>query len=96
MQLVRNVGRKFAARLFMHAQLVGQAAPPSPGGGTTGTPPPSSLAQLFKQFDQHYQAAIAALKKGDLTGYASEMQQADMIAQQISSREASPAPTPSP
>ena len=77
------------------AQLVGQAPPPTKPGG----PPPAggtTLADLVKQFDQHYQAAIAALKTGDLAGYASEMQQADKIAQQIAAQGGSPSPSPGP
>ena len=51
---------------------------------------------LVKQFDQHYQAAIAALRKGDLAGYAAEMEQADKLAQQIVAQSPTPAPTHSP
>lgn len=76
------------------AQLLGQQ-PPS----TTTTPPPtvgaSKLQQLASQLEQHYNAAQADLRNGDLAGYASEMQQVDQLAQQIAGG-SSPSPTPSP
>jgi uncharacterized protein len=85
-------------------QLLGQAPPPT-GGTTSGSSPPPSggtsaqVAQLAQQALQHYNAAQAALKNGDLAGYASEMAQVSQLLQQIgqaSSASPSPAPSPSP
>jgi uncharacterized membrane protein (UPF0182 family) len=78
------------------AQLLGQAPPTSTTTTTPPPPPVGTLAKLLQQFDQDYQAAQAALKKGDLAGYASNMQQADQVAQQIAQQSASPQPTPAP
>jgi uncharacterized membrane protein (UPF0182 family) len=92
-------------------QLVGQA--PQPPSTTTPTPPsttppPTSgggtsqqVASLVLQANQHYQAAQAALRNGDLGLYQSEIQQVGSLLQQISqltggSPAASPSPSPHP
>jgi uncharacterized membrane protein (UPF0182 family) len=65
-------------------QLVGTSTP-------TTTPPPTTLTpaqiaqieSLVSQANQHYAAAYAALKIGDLTTFASEMQKVGQILQQL-------------
>ena len=67
-------------------QLVG-AAPPS----TSNQPPPATytaaqvaqIQNLVAQANQHYNAAYDALKRGDLTTYASEMTQVGIILKQL-------------
>ncbi|HKC19829.1 MAG TPA: UPF0182 family protein, partial [Candidatus Dormibacteraeota bacterium] len=87
-------------------QLVGQAPPPV----NTGTPPSTYTAaqvaqiqSLVDQANEHYKAAYAALAKGDLTTFATEMQTVGQILQQLQSLSgasstppASGSPTPSP
>jgi uncharacterized membrane protein (UPF0182 family) len=69
--------------------------------GTTGPsgPPSGTVAGLIAQANQHYQAAQADLKQGNLAGYASEVQQIGAILAQLQALEgssgASPAPSPS-
>jgi uncharacterized membrane protein (UPF0182 family) len=80
------------------AALVGSAPPTTPGG-----PPPggTSVASLIAQANEHYARGQDYLKKGDLAGYASEMQQVGQILEQLSrltgtQPSASPKPTPTP
>jgi uncharacterized membrane protein (UPF0182 family) len=77
-------------------QLLGQA-PPSPSTTAPAAPaqPSSRIQQLAAQLLQHYNAAQADLRKGDLAGYASEMAQVAQLAQQIGGT-SSPGPTPGP
>lgn len=79
------------------AQLLGQAPPTA--STTTSPPPPaigsSKLQQLAADLVKHYDAAQADLKKGDLAGYAAEMQQVNADAAQIAGQ-TSPSPVPSP
>jgi len=71
-------------------QLVGASTGQPP---PTNNPPPSTLTpaqlaqveDLVNQANQHYQAAYAALKAGDLTTFASEMQKVGQILQQLQS-----------
>ena len=86
-------------------QLVGTASGQPP---PTNNPPPAItpavLAQiqtLVTQANLHYQAAYAALKIGDFTTFASEMQQVGQILQQLQtltggSSGTKPSPSPSP
>src|SRR6266850_1174767 len=89
-------------------QLVGTATAPPP----TTNPPPTTLtpaqvaqiADLVTQANQHYAAAYAALKAGDLTTFANEMAIVGKLLQQLqqltgttaTSPSPSPRPTPSP
>lgn len=83
-------------------QLVGGnvPAPPAPGQPPPPSPPPGASAtvqQLAQQALQHYNAAQADLRSGDLAGYASEMNQVGALLQQIASLTgASPSPSPTP
>ena len=86
-------------------QLVGAAPPP-----TSNQPPPSTytaqqvaqIQSLVAQANQHYNAAYDALKRGDLTTYASEMTQVGAILKQLqaltggSNAPATASPSPSP
>jgi uncharacterized protein len=82
-------------------QLVGTSTP-------TITPPPTTLTpaqiaqieSLVSQANQHYAAAYAALKIGDLTTFASEMQKVGQLLQQLQQitgtipASTTPSPTP--
>ena len=86
-------------------QLVGAAPPP-----TSNQPPPSTytaqqvaqIQSLVAQANQHYNAAYDALKRGDLTTYASEMTQVGAILKQLQALTGGPntpataSPSPSP
>ena len=68
-------------------QLVGQSTTPPP---TNNSPPPvvtpavvAQISDLVAQANQHYAAAYAALKAGDLTTFANEMSQVGKILQQL-------------
>jgi uncharacterized membrane protein (UPF0182 family) len=77
------------------AASFGQQAPPPSGGG--GPPPTGSkLAQLLQQALQHFQAAQAALTRGDLAAYQREINLARQLVQQANQLAASPTPSPSP
>ena len=87
-------------------QLVGAAPPPV----TTGPPPSTYTAaqvaqiqSLIAQANEHYKAAYAALQRGDLTTFGTEMQTVGQILQQLqaisgasSAPPASGSPSPSP
>jgi uncharacterized protein len=84
------------------SQLVGQqvAGPtaPSQQTPTTTTGPSTSpqVADLTAQALQHYNAAQAALKQGDLATYANEVNQVGQLLQQIDAlQKGAPAPSPS-
>ena len=79
-------------------QLVGAAPPP-----VNNQPPPSTytaaqVAQiqlLVTQINQHYKAAYDALKRGDLTTFASEMAMVGTLLAQLQSITGAPAPSTS-
>jgi uncharacterized membrane protein (UPF0182 family) len=75
-------------------QPSGQPAPPGRvgPGGTTLAP---QVLTLTGQALQHYNAAQAALKQGDLGTYASEMNQVGQLLNQLGSAEHLPSPSPS-
>jgi uncharacterized membrane protein (UPF0182 family) len=87
-------------------QLVGTSTAPPP---TTGGTPPSTLTiaqvaqieSLVTQANQHYAAAYAALKAGDLTTFANEMATVGQLLQQLQlitgtvPTTTSPSPSPS-
>ena len=88
-------------------QLVGTATgPPQNNNPPTTALTAAQLAQvenLVTQANDHYNAAYAALKAGDLTTFANEMQQVGAILQQLqqllgstSSTGKTPTPSPSP
>jgi uncharacterized membrane protein (UPF0182 family) len=89
-------------------QLVGTATAPPPTNNppaTTLTPAQvAQLANLVTQANQHYAAAYAALKAGDLTTFANEMAKVGQLLQQLqqltgtapTSPSPSPKATPSP
>lgn len=79
-------------------QLVGTSTTPPP----SNNPPPvitpavvAQIADLVTQANQHYAAAYAALKAGDLTTFASEMTQVGTILQQLQTLTGSAKTTPS-
>ncbi len=81
--------------------LVGGAVnAPNPSGQGPAPPPPGANAtvqQLAQQALQHYNAAQADLKNGDLQGYANEMAQVSQLLQQIAQASGgAPVPSPSP
>ena len=85
-------------------QLVG-TAPPATGPPGTGTYTPAQLAQiqsLIAQANEHYQAAYAALRRGDLQTFATEMAKVGEILAQLqqitgtSSTGGGATPSPSP
>jgi uncharacterized membrane protein (UPF0182 family) len=73
--------------------------PPSGGGGGTG-PVNKQVAALLAQAVQHFQAADAALKAGDLGTYQKEIQIAQTLIEQAnalaSKSGTTPTPTPTP
>jgi uncharacterized membrane protein (UPF0182 family) len=76
--------------------LLGGSQPPTT---TTPTPGPSgspTTADLIRSANQHYQAAQAALKRGDFTTYASEINQVGQILQQLQKLQGAASPTASP
>jgi uncharacterized membrane protein (UPF0182 family) len=89
-------------------QLVGKSttAPPTTVPPTTLTAAQiQHIADLVTQANQHYAAAYAALKAGDLATFANEMAQVGKILQElqqltgttlVSTTTASPSPSPSP
>jgi uncharacterized membrane protein (UPF0182 family) len=77
------------------AALLGQATPTTPGGPTT--PPSGTVAQLIALAKTHYDAAQAALKNGDFTTYAKEIQTVGSILNQLAAlQSAGPSPSASP
>jgi hypothetical protein len=80
------------------ASFGGQTQPPPPTGG--GPPPTGSqVNQLLAQALQHFAAAEAALKQGDLATYQKEILAGEQLVAQARALEAqntaSPTPTPS-
>jgi uncharacterized membrane protein (UPF0182 family) len=76
------------------ADLLG-ANPPATTTQPSGPSAGSTVAQLIQSANQHYQAAQAALKRGDFTTYASEIQQVGQILQQLQKLQGSPSPSSS-
>jgi uncharacterized membrane protein (UPF0182 family) len=84
-------------------QLVGNAPPTSgpPGQPTTYTAAQiAQIQNLIAQANQHYAAAYAALKRGDLTTFSTEMQKVGQILAQLqqltgASTPTNPSPSPS-
>lgn len=81
------------------ADLFGGALPTTPTGATTA--PSGTVAQLIAQAKQHYDAAQAALARGDLGSYQQEINKMGAILNQLSalssagpSASASPSPSP--
>jgi len=87
-------------------QLVGTAPPPTSTGPPPSTYTAAQVAQiqsLVAQANQHYQAAYAALARGDFTTFGTEMQTVGQILQQLqtisgasSTPPAGASPSPSP
>jgi uncharacterized membrane protein (UPF0182 family) len=87
-------------------QLVGTSTAPPPTSAPPQTFTPAQIqhiADLVTQANQHYAAAYAALKVGDLTTFANEMAQVGKILQELQQvtgttavATASPSPGPSP
>ena len=82
-------------------QLVGIAPPTTQPPPSTYTPQQIAQIQgLVAQANQHYKAAYDALKRGDFTTFAAEMQKVGDILQQLQAitgvGPASPSPSPSP
>ena len=79
-------------------QLVGNAPPTTtgpPGPPTTYTAAQiAQIQSLIAQANQHYAAAYAALKRGDLTTFSTEMQKVGEILAQLQALTGSPASTP--
>jgi uncharacterized protein len=87
-------------------QLVGTAPPPTNTGPPPSTYTAAQVAQiqgLIAQANQHYQAAYAALARGDFATFGTEMQTVGQILQQLqtisgatSTTPAGASPSPSP
>ena len=77
------------------AASFGQTVTPPPSGGG-GPPPTSQVGQLLAQAQQHFAAAEAALKNGDLATYQKEIQAGIDLVNQAEQLSASPTPTPTP
>jgi uncharacterized membrane protein (UPF0182 family) len=82
-------------------QLVGTStAPPPTGGGTVPTILAPAvilqIATLVTQANQHYTAAYAALKAGDLTSFANEMATVGSLLKQLQALTGTPTPSVSP
>ena len=76
------------------ASLLGTATPTTPSG--PGGPAPSgTVAQLIAQANAHYNAAQAALRAGDFTTYAKEIQTVGSILNQLAALQAAPSTAPS-
>jgi uncharacterized protein len=79
------------------AASVGQ---PTPGPGPEPGPQPTGrVARLLAQADQHFKAAEAALRDGDLATYQAEIKEAERLVQQAleeAQKQPSPSPSPSP
>jgi uncharacterized membrane protein (UPF0182 family) len=78
--------------------LVGQGTQPVSTPTPTPSPAPggSPVANLVKQANDHYNAAQDALKRGDFSTYAQEMQTVGKILQQLQQLTGGTSPTPSP
>jgi uncharacterized protein len=87
--LSQLVGQQVAAPTGPTQQ--GQQPPPN-----TGPPISSQVSDLLAQALQHYNAAQAALKQGDLATYASEIDQVGRLLQQVDAiQKGAPAASPS-
>jgi uncharacterized membrane protein (UPF0182 family) len=92
----------YALTLDQAIQLLTGNAPPTtgpPGTGPPGTYTAAQIAQiqsLIAQANQHYAAAYAALKRGDLTTFSTEMQKVGEILAQLQRLTGAPSTTPTP
>ena len=68
--------------------------PPPSGGG--GPPPTTQVGQLLAQAQQHFAAAEAALKAGDLATYQKEIDAGIALVNEAEQAAASPSPSPTP
>jgi uncharacterized membrane protein (UPF0182 family) len=80
----------------------GPSSPATPGASATNVGPPTPLPsvtlsgtaqQLIAQADQHYQAAQAALRAGDLGTYQKEMDTVGQLLTQLQTVLGTPAPS---
>jgi uncharacterized membrane protein (UPF0182 family) len=89
------------------AQITGQqintgTSTTAPAPPVASQPPPAqagvapAVANLVTQAIQHYNAAQAALKSGDLATYQSELNQVGQLLQQINTLQSGAAPSPAP
>jgi uncharacterized membrane protein (UPF0182 family) len=76
------------------ASLLG-TAPPSTPTGPSGPPASGTVAQLIAQANAHYIAAQAALRNGDFTTYAKEIQTVGSILNQLATLQPAPSASPS-
>jgi len=76
------------------ASLLG-TAPPSTSTGPSGPPASGTVAQLIAQANAHYIAAQAALRNGDFTTYAKEIQTVGSILNQLATLQPAPSASPS-
>jgi uncharacterized membrane protein (UPF0182 family) len=78
----------------------GGQPPPGGGGGGGGGTTDEQIQDLLTQAVQHFTAADAALRDGDLATYQSELQQAQALVEQAnqlaSGGSGNPSPTPTP
>jgi uncharacterized membrane protein (UPF0182 family) len=97
--IVVHGGNATIATTLMDALNMSLGKPTGPG--TQPGPPTGTIAQLLQQALQHFQAANAALKAGDLAGYQREIDTAQQLIQQAQDLAAksgggtTPSPTPS-
>src|SRR5437588_1833782 len=78
------------------ASLFGAPVTVSTGPTGPSSPPTGTVASLVAQANQHYQAAQADLKRGDLAAYAGEIAQIGSILAQLQSLEGTPGASPAP
>jgi uncharacterized membrane protein (UPF0182 family) len=77
------------------ADLLGQPTPPTTPTGPTTAPPTGTVAQLIADANLHYNNAQAALTRGDLGTYASEMKIVGRDLQQLAALSKTPSASPS-
>jgi uncharacterized protein len=73
----------------------GATATPAPTAGPGGTPGPTDVAALVQYANQHFEAAQAALRRGDFATYGTEMAEVQRTLQQLNVV-AGGSPTPAP
>ena len=76
------------------ASLLGTAPPTTPTG-PSGPPATGTVAQLIAQANTHYNAAQAALRAGDFTTYAKEIQAVGSILAQLATLQPAASASPS-